>query len=175
MKKGPFTITESKQIYKNPWIEVQEDKVIRPDGKEGIFATVDFGSGVSVVALDSENNIHLIKEFYYVLKEYGTQTPSGGIDPNETPLQAAQKELLEETGLVANKWQELGMTHPFTNIIKSPTYLFLAQDLEKKQEPEKGIELIKIPFPKAVEMVLSSEITHSPSCVAMLKAKALLK
>ena len=65
MNKGPYTVTSSKQIYQNPWITVQEDTVIRPDGKEGIFTTVDNGTGVSVVALDKENNIYLVKEYFY--------------------------------------------------------------------------------------------------------------
>ncbi|HLC48869.1 MAG TPA: NUDIX hydrolase [Candidatus Andersenbacteria bacterium] len=175
MNKGPYTVTSSKQIYQNPWITVQEDTVIRPDGKEGIFTTVDNGTGVSVVALDKENNIYLVKEYFYVLSEYGIQTPSGGVDDGETPLQAAQKELLEETGLVASTWHELGMVNALTMIIRSPSYLFIAQEVEQKQEPEEGIEVIKMPFIKAFEMVMKSEITHGPSCVAILKAKEFIR
>ncbi len=171
MQKGPFTITESKQIYKNDWIEVQEDKVIRPDGQEGLFTTVDTGIGVSIVAIDADNTIYLIKEYHYVLKQYGVQTPAGAVDKGETPLQAAQRELLEETGCTAKTWTELGMVNALTSIIRSPVYLFLAQELTKTQEPEADIEQIKVPLEKAVEMVMNSEITLGPSCVAILKAK----
>lgn len=174
-KKGPYTVTESNQIYKNHWIEVVEDTVIRPDGKEGMFTTVDNGSGVAVVALDADNTIYLVKEYFYVLEEYGIQTPSGGVSKNETPLEAAKKELLEETGLIADTWKELGMVNALTMIIKSPSYLFLAQGLTKQQEPEEGIEVIKIPFAEAIQKVMNSEITHGPSCVAILKAKEVLK
>lgn len=174
MKKGPYTVTQSKQIYKNPWIEVQEDKVVGLDGKEGLFATVDNGAGVSVVALDEKQNIYLIKEYYYVLDEYGIQTPSGGINKGENPIEAAKKELLEETGLTAKQWTELGLVNPLTMIIRSPAYLFLAQDLAKEQKPELGMEVIKIPLQKAVAMVLNSQITHAPSCIAILKTKELL-
>lgn len=170
-KNGPYTILSSEQVYKNPWLNIQEDKVLHPDGSEGIFTTVDNGSGVSIVALDDKHNIHLIREYYYVLQEYGLQTPSGGIESGETPLEGAKKELLEETGLIASEWTELGYVDALTMIIKSPSYLFLASGLEKQQEPEPGIEVVTMPFAEVYQMVLDSEITHGPSCVAILKAK----
>lgn len=59
-------------------------------------------------------------------------------------------------------------------ILKSPTYLFLALDLERKGDLEEGIEIVKTPFDRAYEMVLSSEINHAPSCLAIMKTKAYL-
>lgn len=174
-KNGPYTVTSSEIKYKNPWIEVREDKVIRPDGKEGLFGTVDYGEGVSIVALDTEQNIYLVKEYFYVLEKYGVQTPSGGVDGGEGPLQAAKRELLEEIGAVSEMWSNLGMIDALTTIIKHPAHLFLARNIEIVQEPESGIERIKVPFSEAVQMVLDSEITHGPSCVAILKAKIFLE
>jgi len=174
MKKGPFTVLSSKTIYKNRWIEVQEDKVTRPDGTDGIFGTVDNGTGVSVVALDKDNQIHLIKEYYYVLEEYGIQTPSGAIEKGQTTLDAAKQELLEETGLSAQKWTKLGYTNALTMIIKAPSYLFLAQEIAQQGKPESGIEVMTMPFENAYQMVLDSQITHAPSCLAIMKAKVLL-
>lgn len=174
MKKGPYKILGSKIVYKNPWISVIEDIVIRPDGKEGIFGVVDYGSGVSVVALDETNQIYLIKEYYYAVERYALEIPSGGIDAGETPLEAAKKELLEEAGITAKTWIELGFTDPLTMILKSPAYLFLAKDLQIVQDPEKEIEVTRVPFEEAYQMVMDSLITHAPSCVAILKAKSYL-
>jgi ADP-ribose pyrophosphatase len=173
-KNGPFTIISSEIKYKNPWIEVREDKVLRPEGKEGIFGTIDYGRGVSVVALDSKRNIYLEREYYYVLERYGTQTPSGGIDGEESPLDAAKHELLEETGATSERWIELGVIDALTMILKHPSHLFLALNVTIVQEPESGIERIVIPFDEAYKMVLDGEITHAPSCVAIMKAKAYL-
>ncbi len=173
-KNGPWNVQSSEIKYKNPWIEVREDKVLRPDGTEGIFGTVDYGRGVSIVALDAHHNIHLVKEYFYVLEEYGTLTPSGGIDGNETPLQAAHRELLEELGLTSNQWLELGITNALTMIIKHPSYLFLARDVKVVQESESGIERVVMPFDDACTMVMDSKITHGPSCVAILKARQVL-
>ena len=172
---GPFKITDSKTAYKNPWIEVREDKVIRPDGKEGLFGVIDYGKGTSTVALDENHNINLVKEFYYALEEYGIQTPSGDIAHGETPLQGAQRELLEETGCSAEKWTDLGMINPMTMILKSPAFLFLAQNTKSIQPAEPETELIVMPFEEAHQMVIDSKITHGPSCVAILKAKFFLE
>lgn len=174
MKKGPYEVTHSSWVYKNPWIEVREDKVLGPGSKQGTFGVIDYGSGVSVVALDSRKNVYLVKEYYYAIEQYGLQVPSGGIDHKETSLEAAKRELKEETRIIAKKWVELGFTHPLTMILKSPAYLFLAIDLESKGSVEKGIKIVKTPFDKAYEMVLSSEINHAPSCLAIMKAKVYL-
>jgi 8-oxo-dGTP pyrophosphatase MutT (NUDIX family) len=157
-KNGPYTITDSKIIYKNPWIEVREDKVIRPEGKEGTFGTVDYGEGLSVVALDKDKNIHLVREFCYVLEREEIQTPSGGIDGNETPLQAAQRELFEELGLKSDQWISLGITNALTMIVKHPSHLFLVTDAELKANTEEGIEPVTIPFSEAHQMVLDSKV-----------------
>ncbi len=90
-KRGPFTIVSSEIKYKNPWITVTEDQVVRPDGTEGIFGTVDYAPGLSIVAIDKNNDIYLAREYYYVLEQEGIQTPTGGIDEGETALEAAKK------------------------------------------------------------------------------------
>jgi ADP-ribose pyrophosphatase len=174
-KKGPYKVLSSETKYKNPWIEIIEEKVIRPEGKEGIFGIIDYGRGTSTVALDSKKNIYLIREYYYALEEYGIQLPSGDIANGETPLQGAQRELLEEVGAASETWIDLGYINPMTMILRSPAYLFLARDIELKQDAEQGIERVVVPFDEAYQMVLDSKITHGPSCVAILKAKAYLK
>lgn len=170
MKKGPYKVLSSKTVYKNPWIEVREDNVVRK-GKKSTFGIINYKPGISVVALDKDKNIYLVREFYYAINEYGIQVPSGGIEKGQSPLDAAKTELLEETGLVANNWISLGFVHPLTMILNSPAYLFLVLNVRKNVEPEKGIELVKMPFEEAYKMVLDGKIVHAPSCVVILKAK----
>ncbi len=174
MKKGPFTVISSETKYKNPWITVTEDRIIKPDGKQGVFGTVDYGSGATIVALTKEKDIFLIKEYYYVLETEGIQIPSGGIDKGETPLEAAKRELIEEAGCVSNKWIELGMFQPFTMIIKSPEYLFLALNVGESKHLDPLVKPFKVPFLEAYQMVLDSKIQHGASVVAILKTKVWL-
>jgi len=177
-KKGPWIITNTKVVYENPWIKVREDKVIRPDGKKGIFGVVSMVSGVSVLPMDKKGNVYLTREYHYGVERITIEAISGAIAKNETKLCAAKRELKEETGLIAKKWTYLGFVDPFTTAVVSPNHMYLAQDLiqsEDEQEGTEEIRVIKIPFEKAVEKVMKSEITHSATATLILKAKNYFK
>ena len=134
--------------------------------------------GVSVLAVDSRNEAYLVNEYAYALETNSIEVVSGGIDPSENPLQAAKRELKEESGLEAEEWIDLGTVNPFTSIVESPSYLFLARRLkEGASSLENGefLEVAKMPLKKAVEMVMQSKITHGPSCALILKADKYLR
>ncbi len=176
-KRGPWTIKSSIRKYKNPWIEVSEDEVIKPDGEPGVFGTVKMKAGVSVLPMDKDGFVYLTQEFHYALGRESIEAVSGGIDGSEKPLETAKRELLEEIGIEAKEWIDLGLVNPFTTVVNSPAYLFLARDLQlTKRNPEtEVIKLLKVKFDDAVNMVVDSKITHGPSCVLILKAKGYLK
>lgn len=178
-RKGPFWLVSSRQIYKNPWISVREDKVIRPNGKRGIFGIVEAQPGSSVVPVDEYGYCYLIKEYHYGVNKITIELVSGGMDKGESPLRAAKRELLEEAGLKSDRWVYLGTFYPFTTILYSPQYVFLAIGVKKiaipLEEDRKLIKIIRIPFRKAVKMVLGNKINHAGSTIAILKADYYLR
>lgn len=177
-KHGPWTIKESVQKYKNNWIEVVEDQVIRPDNKEGIVGTVKMKPGISVLPIDDDNFVYLTEEFHYALGKNSIEVVSGGINQNETPLNAAKRELKEELGIEAKEWIDLGLVNPFTALINSPANLFLAKKLKFSKPKPEGTEIIKqvkVKLEDAVKMVIDSKITHGPSGVLILKTNEFLK
>jgi 8-oxo-dGTP pyrophosphatase MutT (NUDIX family) len=175
MKRGPYEVISSQDVYKNPWIRVHEDKIIRPDGKEGMYGVIEYGAGVATVALNDKKEIFLVKEYAYAIDQYSISVPSGGIDGDEKPIEAAKREMREEAGVVAENWIDLGYIDPFTMIVNSPAYLFLALDAKLEARGEEEFELITVPFEEAVEMVMTSKITHGGSCVAILKTAEYLR
>lgn len=167
----------SRIVYENKWMSVREDSVIRPGGNKGIFGVVEMVPGSSIVALDDKQHIFLVREFKYAVQRYSLEIISGGLDSDETPLQCAKRELTEELGMEAASWQDLGMIDPFTTAITSPNYMFLAQTLTQgSTNPDKDEELdiVTMPFDEALNLVLTGEITHGASCVAILRTARIL-
>ena len=172
IERGPWKVVQSHEIYRDPWIAVQVDDVIRPDGKPGIHSIIYLKAGVCVVALDTDRNVYLTEEFHYAVGRVTLEGVSGGSESSESPLNTAQRELREELGIVAGKWTDLGSVDPFTANVVSPTQLFLAEQLTFVDTAREGTELIhsvRVPFAEAVQMVCSGKITHSPTCVLLLK------
>ena len=172
-RKGPWSVEQTARIYRTPWVEVFEDKVIRPDGTHGLFTTVRMRPGVSVLALDEEGFAHLTSEYRYAVERESVEVVSGGVEDGETPLEAAKRELREELGLLALEWIDLGTVDPLTSIVLSPARLYLARGLTHAAHEREATEVIcavRVPLSEAVEMVARGEITHGPSCVLILKA-----
>lgn len=170
---GPWRIVSSREVYRDPWIEVQRDEVIRPDGEPGSHCVVRMKPGVSVLPLDDEGMVYLTDEFHYGIGCEAIEVVSGGMEPGEAPQRTAERELREELGITAGQWHDLGTVNPFTTIVVSPTRLFLARKLSFGDTDREGTEQIRIramPLAQAVEMVCDSRITHGPSCVLILKA-----
>ena len=175
-KHGPWQIRSSKEIYRDPWIEVQLDDVLRPDGNPGTHSIVRMKSGVSVLPIDQSGNVYLTDEFHYGIGRDSIEVVSGGIESGEDRLATAKRELEEELGIRAERWEYLGSVDPFTTIIVSPTALYLARELsfgETAPEGTEQIRTVKMTLDEAARRVMSGKITHAPSCVLILKAQAL--
>jgi ADP-ribose pyrophosphatase len=174
---GPWRIVRRNAIYQDPWLRVRMDNVLKPDGSPGTFSTVCIKPGVCVIPVDQAGVCFLTKEFHYAVGRDTIEGISGGIEDGETAEIAAARELQEEVGIVAKKLLCLGTVDPLTAALSSPTVTFLATELsftETNPEVTEKIERVELPFERVVEMVMSSEITHGPSCVAILKASRVL-
>ncbi len=176
-QNGPWRIKSSEVKYQNPWIHVREDKVIRPDGKDGIFGVVEMTSGVSVLPIDEDGTVYLTEEYRYGIKQRSVEAASGGIEKGETPLEAAKRELEEEVGVRAEEWIEMGLINPFTSIVVSPQTLYVAKKLTwtaTNPEGTEQIRVIKTTFDEALQMVKDGKITHAATCLIILRAADLM-
>ena len=173
---GPWQVLRTQEIYRDPWVRLTKDDVIRPDGKPGTHTITRFKDGVSVLPLDAEGFVFLTEEFHYAQGRRSIEVISGGVESGEDWQTAAARELREEVGLVASRWTPLGVVDPLTSQALAPITLFLAEGLTFVEATPEGTEVIRrlrVPFAKAVEMVMRGEITHSGSCVVLLKAARL--
>ncbi len=106
---GPYRIEHSKPIYENPWIKVREDRVTYRGGEESTFGVVVMRPGVSVLPMDEDGTVYLVREFKYALGETSLEVVSGGLESGEDAEHAGLRELHEECGLTAAEWMDMGM------------------------------------------------------------------
>ncbi len=175
--RNPWKTVSSKEVYKNAWIRVREDQVIRPDGKPGIYGVVEFPGSAGIVALNDKKEIALVGQWRYTLNRYSWEIPTGAIDKGESPLEAAKRELHEESGLSAKQWKTLGTMDTSNGVTNEVAHLFLATDLTQGANAPEAVEDFAfqwIPFERAVDMVLKNEITESLSIATILRANASL-
>lgn len=172
-KNGPWTIKKSQEIFKNDFIELINEKVVQPDGKDGEYATVKMKPGVCTLAIDGENNAYLTRQFRYAFGAESLEVIAGGIEKG-SPLENAKRELKEELGAEADEWIDLGTAETDTSIVSAPAHFFVARKLKFTEPEREGVEVmknVKMSFDQAVEKVLNGEIKHALSCLLILKAK----
>lgn len=178
LHKNPWTILSSKEQYDNKWIRVTEHQVLNPAGGPGIYGVVHFkNTAIGVIALDEEHNTYLVGQYRFPLEQFSWEIPEGGGPLEEDPLDAAKRELLEETGLVANSWTPIVHIHLSNSVSDEAGIIYLARQLEQHTaEPEDTEELYvkKLPFETVYQMVKNHEITDSLSIAAIQKVKLML-
>lgn len=164
--------------YENPWIKVTHEEVMTPSGTQGIYGVVHFKNrAVGVIPIDAEGNTWLVRQSRYALDCYTWEIPEGGAPEGENLLEAAKRELEEEAGLIAHKWEELMTVHQSNSVTDEIGTIYVARDLEageQQLEPSEDIELRKLPLDDAIAMVERGEITDSMSVAGLLRL-ALLK
>lgn len=176
-EENPWKITAAKEVYDNPWINITAYDVINPSGGKGIYGKVHFKNrAIGIVAMDANNELFLVGQYRFPLQRYSWELPEGGGPLHESPLEAAKRELLEETGLVATNWEVLLNMDLSNSVTDEEATVFLARELQQKEaepEPTEKLQLIRKPFSQVFDWVMSGDITDSITVAAILKLKVL--
>lgn len=158
-------------------MRLREDIAELPDGRTTIYGVVTFGKCVGVLPFVDDNHVLLVRQYRYVFGENSRwEMPTGGIDPDESIEEAAQRELQEEVGFSAGKLVPVSIYYTSKSVCDEIAYLFLGYDLKRsslKPDETEFIEAQLFTFSQALEMVNRCEIRDGMTVIAILHAARL--
>ena len=162
----------SRYLYQSRWFRLRQDDV-KLGGEDIVYTFVEHPGYAMVVPLLDDGRVLLERVYRYTVKEVILECPSGGLD-DDLPEAAARRELLEETGWVAEHLELLGSFYGSHGISNERFHVYLATGLrdtgEVQREPTEDIELVFLPFGEAVEMAFDGRIVNAPSCLSLILA-----
>jgi len=164
-------IISSKKVFKAKLFDVNEIEVQFPNGKKAIHHVVERKPIVCIFPLTTKYELYFATEYSYNTDEIVLQTPAGYIEEGENPLQAAKRELEEETGIIAGQWEEFAELEYAKSSLKAKAYLFIAKNLEvaiPKPEETENIKVIKLPLKEVVQKVLNGQIRKAAVVAGIL-------
>ena len=173
MKDNPFKTMSQKRVYHTPWIDVREDQIVHPNGEQGVYSVVELPGFSVVVPITAENKLWMVQLWRYPIGRFSWELPMGRIDAGEIPLQTAKRELVEETGLHSNDWQDLGTVSSMNGVTNCRGHVFAALGVAGESRPQdseisqtKELDLLEIE-----SLIQSGELHDSETLAALWIAR----
>lgn len=164
-------------VFETPFIKVHSDQVKNHNGKVFPYSYMELQNPVvSIVVINPKGKMLLQKNYRHILGESVWEIPAGYIDAGETPLDAAKRELLEETGLAGSDWTSLGLMHQMVGTVKSDYNFFMVKDVksatEDRDEDEQISDQTFFDLDEVREMIRTGEIDNAvvPLALGLMSA-----
>ena len=169
---------KSKEIYKGAILHIQEDEVSLPNGNIATREIIRHVGAVCIVPVTDDRKVVMERQFRYPIDEVITEIPAGKLDsPLEDRLEAAKRELKEETGYTADTWIDMGIYYPAAAYSDEKITMYLATNLHKGQQKldeDEFINIELIPIEDLVAQIINGTITDGKTQVSIIKAEKIL-
>ena len=165
------------EIYKGRVVELHNDRILLPDGRESTREVMEHPGGVTVIPVDEQGMVTCVRQYRYPMGRHLLEVPAGKLEKDEDPLECAVRELSEETGLTAEKFIDLGRIYPSPGYSAEILYIYLALGLHPgEMHPDEGefLDVEQYPLSALAEMVMRGELCDAKTVAAVLKAKRFL-
>ncbi len=176
-EKNPWQTLAIREVYDNDWITLTAEDVIRPSGKPGIYGKVSFKNlACGIIPIAPNGDTWLVGQYRYTLNLYSWEIPMGGVPHGEAAVAGAQRELKEETGLTAQRWEKILDCHISNSITDEAGCVFVAEDLTEGEtdfDDSEDLQIRRLPFHQALAMAMSGEISDLLSMTGLLKLASL--
>lgn len=177
MKKNTWITTASHIDYQNPFMRIVKNTVIRPNGYKAPYYVLERPTFSIIVPYTENKETYLVEQYRYPIKQNSWEFPMGNVQTQD-PLQAAQRELKEETGLTAKKWEKVASWAIAPGHNNQFAHLFLAIDLvQEEAEPEPGelLTIKKMALSEVGDLIAQRVIIDGPTICAFYLLELYLK
>ncbi len=176
--KPLWKVLKDKKVYETPIFSLNEKKVLPDDGETpALFYVLEAPEWINVIALTENKEIVLVEQYRHGIHESTLEIPGGMVDKGENPLEAAKRELLEETGFSSRDWEMMGKTSSNPAIMTNFTHLYLAKNCIKTDkmslDGHEDIEVHVMPISEFLNFIESGVVHHAIVLAAV--SKLLLK
>jgi len=171
---NPWSVTATSTPFKNDWLHIDKNDVIRPDGAAGEYTVVRLRRlAVGVLPIEPDGSVHLVGQWRFPLARYSWEIPEGGGEPGEEPLACAKRELEEETGLRAVNWAPILEMDLSNSVTDEAGIVFLATGLQAGPKQPEATEVLRhrrAPFSDVLARIIDGRIRDSLTVAALLRA-----
>ena len=166
-------VNRSRKVYEGRIFDFVTENITLPNGSNAEMAFIRHPGSTAVVPLLDENTVVMELQYRHPAGDYLLEIPAGTMEPGESPLECAQRELIEETGFRAQEFIKLGKIHIIPAYSDEEIHVFIANDLtQAKQDldPDEIIEVVTYPLEQAVRMIDEGKITDALTILSIQMA-----
>ena len=162
-------LLSSRRVFEGRRVSVRLDEVEQPSGDRRVYEVVEHPGAVAIVALTAEGQILLVRQFRQPVGAELLEVPAGTIEPGEAPEACARRELVEEVGRAAARWERVVAFYPSPGVLSEELHIFLARDLRAAFAPrdEENLRLEIMPLEDAYERVAAGTIRDAKSIIGI--------
>ncbi len=169
-----WTILESEYVIRNKFLTVRKDHIRQPSGVEiPDYWVLEYPEWVNVIAIDKEGRFIIERQYRHGVAQTLYEIPAGCVEKGEDPLEAAQRELSEETGYEGGTWQKLLTLCPNGTSMNNWAHCYVARNVEKKrdahQEKTEDIDVLLLTKEEVFKMLTNGEFPHSTMAAPLWK------
>ena len=172
MDKELSEVLSSEEVFRGRLVSVVRDTV-REGEQTYLREVVGHPGGAAAVPLFADGSVAFVSQYRHPARKYLLELPAGKLDPGERPDEAAARELEEELGVVAGRLEQLSGFYTTPGFCAERLWVFLATELRetaRRHEEDEIIEVVRMPFARALELVAAGEIEDAKTIVGLLLA-----